>query len=164
MTSTLPSRWQEILRREAAGRVGAVLAQAREQPEATRQPRWLVPAVVVVLSSVSLFSLIGGSEAKGPGSVPFDRSTLISTRSAGLGASAEDLAPRVPVTAAAPALELAPTVAPTPTAAASSRRARPRRDPVIRASQPALEAVAPLIVPPEPTATPTPAAVTVNVG
>jgi hypothetical protein len=46
MKSTLPSRWQEILRREAADNVGTVLAQAREQPEARRLPRWTVPAAV----------------------------------------------------------------------------------------------------------------------
>ena len=47
MTSTLPSRWQEILRREAAAKVGNVLAQARQQPEGRRLPRWTVPAIVV---------------------------------------------------------------------------------------------------------------------
>ena len=94
MTSTLPSRWQEILRREAAAKVGNVLAQARQQPEGRRLPRWTVPAIVVGAASVSLFGLVGGNEPRGKGSVPFDRSTVMSTRTAGLGASAEDLAPR----------------------------------------------------------------------
>jgi hypothetical protein len=58
MKSTLPSRWQEILRREAAENVGTVLAQAREQPEARRLPRWTVPALVVAAASVSLFSVL----------------------------------------------------------------------------------------------------------
>src|SRR5260370_1108767 len=45
MTSTLPSRWQEILRREAAANVGTVLAQAREQPDPRRVPRGTVPSL-----------------------------------------------------------------------------------------------------------------------
>ncbi len=90
--TTLPSRWQEILRREAAENVGTVLAQARERPEGRRIPRWTVPALVVGVGSISLLSVLGGSAPSG-GSVPFDRSTVMSTRTAGLGASAEDLAP-----------------------------------------------------------------------
>ena len=83
MTSTLPSRWQEILRREAAANVGTVLAQAREQPDPRRVPRWTVPVLVVGVASVSLFGLFGGTAAKGKGNLPFDRSTVISTRTAG---------------------------------------------------------------------------------
>ena len=94
MTSTLPSRWQEILRQEAAANVGTVLAQAREQPEPRRVPRWTMPTLVVGVASVSLLSMLGGTDAKGKGNLPFDRSTVLSTRTAGLGASAEDLAPR----------------------------------------------------------------------
>lgn len=94
MNSTLPSRWQEILRREAAENVGNVLAQAKDHPDPRRIPRWTVPTLAVGLASVSLLSINGGTEATGKGSVPFDRSTVISTRTAGLGASAEDLAPR----------------------------------------------------------------------
>src|SRR5262249_55925833 len=94
MTSTLPTRWQEILRREAAANVGSVLAQAREQPDAGRIPRWTTPVIVVAVASVSLLGALRGSEVKGTGSLPFDRSTVISTRTAGLGASAEDLAPQ----------------------------------------------------------------------
>lgn len=107
MNSTLPSRWQEILRREAAENVGNVLAQAKDQPDPRRVPRWTVPTLVVGVASVSLFSINGGTQATGNGSVPFDRSTVISTRTAGLGASAEDLAPR-----SAPST--APTTAPDP--------------------------------------------------
>jgi hypothetical protein len=128
MTSTLPSRWQEILRREAAANVGTVLAQAREQPDPRRVPRWTMPALVVGVGSVSLLSLIGGTDAKGKGNLPFDRSTVISTRTAGLGASAEDLAPRV-----APSPTLAPLdVASPPPAlsdqAPSETRRAPRRE------------------------------------
>ncbi len=93
MNSTLPSRWQEILRREAAENVGNVLAQAKDHPDPRRIPRWTVPTLAVGLASVSLL-INGRTEATGKGSVPFDRSTVISTRTAGLGASAEDLAPR----------------------------------------------------------------------
>jgi hypothetical protein len=123
MNSTLPSRWQEILRREAAENVGNVLAQAKDQPDPRRIPRWTVPALAVGLASVSLLSINGGPEATGKGSVPFDRSTVISTRTAGLGASAEDLAPhREP--SAAPDL----VVEPSPAAAAQlPERAEPRR-------------------------------------
>jgi hypothetical protein len=114
MNSTLPSRWQEILRREAAENVGNVLAQAKDHPDPRRIPRWTVPTLAVGLASVSLLSINGGTEATGKGSVPFDRSTVISTRTAGLGASAEDLAPRsAPSTA--PTLEplsAAPTLVP----------------------------------------------------
>jgi len=122
MNSTLPSRWQEILRREAAENVGTVLAQAREQPETRRVPRWTMPALVVGVASVSLFSMIGGTGAMGKGSVPFDRSTVISTRTAGLGASAEDLAPRA-TPSPAPTPDLAPPTA--PPRARKSRRAAP---------------------------------------
>ncbi len=101
MTSTLPSRWQEILRREAAANVGTVLAQARDQPDPRRVPRWTVPSLVVGLASASLLGVMGRTEPSGRGSVPFDRSTVISTRSTGFGASAEDLAPR-PMPAAIP--------------------------------------------------------------
>ena len=94
MNSALPSRWQEILRREAATNVGNVLAQAKEQPEPTRLPRWTMPALVVGVASLAMFSLLGGTEARTQGSVPFDRATVLSTRTAGLGANAEDLAPR----------------------------------------------------------------------
>ena len=94
MNSALPSRWQEILRREAATNVGNVLAQAKEQPEPTRLPRWTLPAVVVTVASLAMLSLLGGTEARDRGSVPFDRATVLSTRTAGLGANAEDLAPR----------------------------------------------------------------------
>src|SRR5687768_16231258 len=94
MNSNLPSRWQEILRREAATKVGNVLAQAKDQPEPSRMPRWTLPALVIGAASVSLLSLLGGTEARTQGSVPFDRATVLSTRTAGLGANAEDLAPR----------------------------------------------------------------------
>ena len=94
MTSTLPSRWQQILSRQAVANVGRVLAQARELPEGRRLPRWTVPVLVVGAASLSLFGVIGGNDPARKGSVPFDRSTVMSTRTAGLGASAEDLAPR----------------------------------------------------------------------
>lgn len=125
MTSTLPSRWQEILRREAAANVGTVLAQAREQPDPRRVPRWTVPALVVGVASVSLLGLFGGTPAKGKGNLPFDRSTVISTRTAGLGANAEDLAPR-----AAPSPLLAPLADPLPGPASPETEAtQPRRSP-----------------------------------
>jgi hypothetical protein len=118
--TTLPSRWQEILRREAAENVGTVLAQARDRPEGRRIPRWTVPALVVGVGSLSLLSVLGGSAPSG-GSVPFDRSTVMSTRTAGLGASAEDLAPGAgALPLATPRVELpesgvaAPSPAPTP--------------------------------------------------
>lgn len=123
MNSTLPSRWQEILRREAADNVGNVLTQAREQPDPRRVPRWTVPALVVGAACVSLLSINGGTEATGKGSVPFDRSTVISTRSAGVGASAEDLAPRPAPSAPAP-----PAVETAPKPAARDRRERPQRN------------------------------------
>ena len=88
MNSNLPTRWQEILRREAAENVGAVLAQAQEQPPRHQVPRWTVPVLAVGAASFSLLNLTGGTEAKGRGTVPFDRSTVVSTRTAGLGASA----------------------------------------------------------------------------
>ena len=110
MNSTLPTRWQEILRREAADSVGTVLAQAKDQPTPHRMPRWSIPALAVGVASFSLMNLMGGTEATGRGSVPFDRSTVVSTRTAGLGASAEDLAPRPssPLPALAPVFELTP--------------------------------------------------------
>jgi hypothetical protein len=125
MNSTLPSRWQEILRREAAANVGTVLAQAREQPEPRRVPRWTMPALVVGVASVSLLSVLGGTDAKGKGNLPFDRSTVISTRTAGLGASAEDLAPR-----AAPSPLLSPLADPSPAPGLPEpRRSAPREKP-----------------------------------
>ena len=75
MNSTLPSRWQEILRREAAENVGNALAQAKDQPDQRRIPRWTVPVLAVGLAFVSLLSINGGTEATGKGSVPFRRST-----------------------------------------------------------------------------------------
>src|SRR5512138_2903843 len=94
MTPNLPNRWQEILQREAAKNVGEVLARARETPGVHRVPRWVVPAVVVLVASFSVLGLIDASDSRKQGSVPFDRSTVLSTRTAGLGASPEDLAPR----------------------------------------------------------------------
>jgi hypothetical protein len=93
MNSTLPSRWHEILRQQAADNVGTVLAQARRQPEPRRVPRWAVPVAAVAFGTFSLASLLGSTPATGRGGVPFDRGTVISTRTAGLGANAEDLAP-----------------------------------------------------------------------
>ena len=95
MNSTLPSRWQEILRREAAENVGNVLAQAKDQPD----PRRVAPLDGASARRGPGFRLAAQHRSEGPrppgkGSVPFDRSTVISTRTAGLGASAEDLAPR----------------------------------------------------------------------
>jgi hypothetical protein len=128
MNSTLPSRWQEILRREAAENVGNVLIQAREQPDPRRVPRWTVPALVVGAACVSLLSINGGTEATGKGTVPFDRSNVISTRTAGVSASAEDLAPRpAPSPPATPGIETAPTPG------ARDHRERPR------SSRPALD-------------------------
>ena len=72
---------------------------------------------------MSLLSVIGGTEATGKGSVPFDRSTVISTRTAGLAASAEELAPR---TATPLTLPTPPPAAPRPIQ--RPRRAEPRRD------------------------------------
>jgi hypothetical protein len=124
MNSTLPSRWQEILRREAAENVGNALAQAKDQPDPRRIPRWTVPVLAVGLAFVSLLGINGGTEATGKGSVPFDRSTIISTRTAGLGASAEDLAPRrEPSAAPKPVVEPSPPA----TAARIPERAEPRR-------------------------------------
>ena len=94
MSQNLPNRWQEILRREAAENVGTVLAHATEQPGPRRLPRWVVPLAVVVVASFAVFGLLDASETRAHGTVPFARSAVISTRTAGLGASAEDLAPR----------------------------------------------------------------------
>jgi hypothetical protein len=122
MTSTLPTRWQEILRREAADKVGNVLAQAKDQAPPRRLPRWTAPVGVIAVASLSLWSLLGESEARGRGSLPFDRGTLISTRTAGLGANAEDLAPsRKEPEALAP-----PSAAPS---IASKKPAAPRSSP-----------------------------------
>lgn len=157
MTSTLPSRWQEILRREAAANVGTVLAQAREQPEPRRVPRWTMPVLVVGVASVSLLSVLGGTDAKGRGNLPFDRSTVISTRTAGLGASAEDLAPR-----AAPSPPLAPLGDPSPAPSSPPPRRSARRD---KASSPACPdcdkrraALARMEPPPAPEPSPSPLA------
>jgi hypothetical protein len=83
-----------------------------------------VPTLAVGAACVSLLSINGGTEATGKGSVPFDRSNVISTRTAGVSASAEDLAPRPsPTLLPSPAVE--PT--PAPTARARGGPARPRR-------------------------------------
>ena len=175
MKSTLPSRWQEILRREAADNVGTVLAQAREQPEARRLPRWTVPAAVVAVASVSLLGVVAGTDSAGKGSVPFDRSTVISTRTAGLGASVEDLAPRQQAAAASPAL--APSTEPTPRrspaaprpvqAWAATHSACPECDARRKALAelgPALPTPAAPTPTPSPTPTPKPTPKLVNVG
>jgi type IV secretory pathway VirB10-like protein len=182
MNSTLPTRWQEILRREAADNVGTVLAQAQEQPPRHHVPRWTVPLLAVGVASFSLLNLTGGTEAKGRGTVPFDRSTVLSTRTAGLGASAEDLAPR-PAPTGSPfggsALEVLP-VAPSPDPLAVLDRRPPaplkrervragcpecdqRREAMRRAAE--LEAQAQAAQPePSPTPTPKPPPLIVNVG
>jgi hypothetical protein len=171
MKSTLPSRWQEILRREAADNVGTVLAQAREQPETRRVPRWAVPALVVVAASMSLFSVIGGTASPEKGSVPFDRSTVISTRTAGLGANAEDLAPRSPAPAPtagvsstpAPARPRTPRTAPwEPERAGSACPECDRRRAALAEFGPAL----PASPGPSPSPSPSskPASVTINLG
>ncbi len=168
MNSTLPSRWQEILRREAAENVGTVLAQARDQPAPRRLPRWTVPVLVVGVGSMSLLSVIGGTEATGKGSVPFDRSTVISTRTAGLAASAEELAPR---TATPPTLPTPPPPAPRPIQ--RPKRAEPRRDAPgacrdcdkRRAALELPEASLPVEALPSPSPSPSPEpALTINVG
>jgi hypothetical protein len=158
MNSTLPSRWQEILRREAAENVGTVLAQARQQPDRRRLPRWTVPALVVGGASVFLFSVLGGNASPEKGTVPFDRSTVISTSTAGLGASVEDLAPRAPAAtpAVAPQMPLAPAApeprSPTrPVRAAGHTQAACPECEKRRAAMLALEAT------PLPAATPVPA-------
>src|SRR5512138_2086859 len=94
MTPNLPNRWQEILQREAAKNVGEVLARARDTPGDHRVPRWVVPVVAVLGASFSVLGLIDAGDSRKQGSVPVDRSTVLSTRTAGLGASPEDLAPR----------------------------------------------------------------------
>ncbi len=107
MTPNLPNRWQEILQREAAKNVGEVLARARETPGVHRVPRWALPAAAVLIGSFSVFGLLDANDARKQGNVPFDRSTVISTRTAGLGASPEDLEPR-PTPAPLPPPTLAP--------------------------------------------------------
>jgi hypothetical protein len=182
MNSTLPNRWQEILRREAAENVGTVLAQAQEQPPRHQVPRWTVPLLAVGVASFSLLNLTGGTDAKGRGTVPFDRSTVVSTRTAGLGASAEDLAPRpapTPSPLAGSALEVLPAVpSPDPLAVLDRRPPAPvkrervragcpecdqRREAMRRAAE--LEAQAQAAQPePSPTPTPKPPPLIVNVG
>ena len=168
MNSTLPSRWQEILRREAAENVGTVLAQARDQPAPRRLPRWTVPVLVVGAGSMSLLSVIGGTEATGKGSVPFDRSTVISTRTAGLAASAEELAPR---TATPPTLPTPPP--PAPRLVQRSKRPEQQRDAPgacrdcdkRRAALELPQAPLPVDSSPSPSPSPTPEApLTINVG
>src|SRR4029450_12893986 len=114
MSSNLPTRWQEILRREAAENVGTVLAQAKDQQAPRRVPRWTIPVLVVTFASVSLLGLMDGTDARPRSGVPFDRSNVMSTRPAGLGASAEDLAPR-PAPALPTPLPFEPVVAPSAT-------------------------------------------------
>jgi hypothetical protein len=165
MTSNLPSRWQEILRREAAENVGHVLAQARGQAEPRRIPRWTAPAVAVALGMFFVMNLLGNSEAKTRGTVPFDRSAVISTRTAGLGASAEDLAPAHKKPASPPS----PVANPTPMQILDSPPARKRVTP-IKASTPAPQPSAKPEPSPAPTETPVvtlpvkPPPVTINVG
>src|SRR5262249_8729102 len=139
----------------------------REQPGARQVPRWTMPALVVGVASLSLLTIVGGSEVKGKGTVPFDRSTVISTRSAGLGASAEDLAPRTPATL--PSAPPPPDPVPAPPRPhpahenpAASPPARQRRRAHMAAAEPPV-APAP---PPKPSATPSPkpAPLVVNIG
>ena len=182
MNSTLPTRWQEILRREAADNVGTVLAQAKDQPVPTRMPRWSLPVLAIGVASFSMLNLLGGTEAKGRGSVPFDRSTVVSTRTAGLGASAEDLAPRQPspvAPALAPVIEVpSPTPKPDPLAVldrrppAAPKRARrdnacpecdKRREAMRRAAEEEERASQP-VAEPSPTPPPKPPPIVVNVG
>ena len=184
MNSNLPTRWQEILRREAAENVGAVLAQAQEQRPRHQVPRWTVPVLAVGAASFSLLNLTGGSEAKGRGTVPFDRSTVVSTRTAGLGASAEDLAPRpapnpsphgdavLDVLPAAPAPDPLAVLDRRPPAPVKRERARPacpecdeRRQAMRRAAELEAQAMAQAAQPePSPTPTPKPPPLIVNVG
>lgn len=125
MSSNLPNRWQEILRREAAENVGTVLAQAKDQQSPRRVPRWTVPVLVVAFASVSLLGVMDGTDARPSGAVPFDRSNVMSTRTAGLGASAEDLAPRpAPVLPTPPGFEALAAPSPSP---AEELEVKPRR-------------------------------------
>jgi type IV secretory pathway VirB10-like protein len=184
MNSTLPTRWQEILRREAAENVGNVLAQAQEQAPRHQVPRWTVPALAIGLASFSLFNMTGGTEAKGRGTVPFDRSTVVSTRTAGLGASAEDLAPR-PAPSSSPLDALVPVAvrpSPSPDALAVLDRRPPapprrertrgacpecdaRREAMRRAAELEAQEQARAAQPePSPTSTPKPPPLIVNVG
>ena len=184
MNSNLPTRWQEILRREAAENVGTVLAQAQEQAPRHQVPRWTVPLLAVGAASFSLLNLTGGIEAKGRGTLPFDRSTVVSTRSAGLGASAEDLAPR-PVPSVSPPGDLAaviarPSPSPDPLAVLDRRAPAPpkrekiragcpecdaRREAMRRAAELEAQAEARAAQPePSPTPTPKPSPLIVNVG
>jgi hypothetical protein len=184
MSSNLPTRWQEILRREAAESVGTVLAQAQEQPTRHQMPRWTVPLLAVAVASFSLLNLTGGTEARGRGTVPFDRSTVVSTRTAGLGASAEDLAPRHlptpsalgsvpdPIPAASPSADPLAVLDRRPPAPPRRARAREecpeceqRREAMRRAAELEARAAAQAAEPePSPTPTPKPPALIVNIG
>jgi hypothetical protein len=178
MSSNLPTRWQEILRREAAENVGTVLAQAKDQQAPRRVPRWTVPVLVVTFASVSLLGLMDGTDARTSGGVPFDRSNVMSTRTAGLGASAEDLAPpRPPVLPTPEPFE--PAIAPSPSPA-EDLELKPRR----RIRRPSTESDCPdcdrrraamklaeasrlnevSVPPPLPTPTPKPAPLVINIG
>jgi hypothetical protein len=178
LSSNLPTRWQEILRREAAENVGTVLAQAKDQQAPRRVPRWTVPVLVVTFGSVSLLGLMDGTDARPSSGVPFDWSNVMSTRTAGLGASAEDLAPRpAPVLPTPPSFE--PVVAPS-ASPADDLELKPRR----RARRQSSESDCPdcdrrraamklaeasrvnevAVPPPLPTPTPKPAPLVINIG
>ena len=181
MTQNLPNRWQEILRREAAENVGTVLAQAKEQPGPRRLPRWALPLAVVLVASFAVFGLIDAGETRARGNVPFARSAVISTRTAGLGASAEDLAPRPAPTLpppdfarlqpSAPPLQARPPqprpgLAPRKTTSPVCPECEARRARMLAAERAAAQPTpAPLVAPvPAPTPTPKPPPLVVNVG
>jgi hypothetical protein len=107
----LPSRYEEVMNQRIANEAGRLATQVQAGNRGAGLQNWGVPVAVVGLGLAGVFMLLGRSEAGSPpGSVPFDRSVVISSGSTGSRASAEDLIPpkaSPAPTAAVPAADFA---------------------------------------------------------
>lgn len=113
----LPSRYEEVLNQRVTAQAERLLATAQAARPAFEVPRWGMPVAVLGLGAMAAMALLGSQERPASSRVNFDKSSVISTGSVGVQASAAELMPVAqpspePATPAAELASLMPSPAP----------------------------------------------------
>jgi type IV secretory pathway VirB10-like protein len=92
----LPSRYEEVLNQRVAEQAGKMVASAQAARPALELPRWGAPVAVIGVGAMGVMMLLAQQDGPSQSRVGFDKSTVISTGTVGVQASAEELIPPRP--------------------------------------------------------------------
>ena len=93
----LPSRYEEVLNQRVAEQAGRMVASAQAARPGLELPRWGALVAVIGVGAMGVMMLLSQQDGPSHSRVAFHKSTVISTGTVGVQASAEELIPPRPV-------------------------------------------------------------------